>query len=480
MVARQARRARRAVGSQLGRDVGGVARSPARAATRDTGRRRTPRSPRRASALAGHARRSPRSPRSRATVRSAAMDEDADRALRPLEDAGDLRRRHLVTKRRTRPAAGRRTADRRARQAAPPPRGRPRSPRRRAGRRVAIARIERRLGSAAASRRRSFGDDVAGDPEQPDPERRGALAVLRRARSWNRGRPQARTGTSVRWRPPPRGGRRARRPRSCTPGPRTSDRGRRTAPGRPAPPPRAADRGRGGRGAGATGPSGRDHLPQCRSGHRVTPRRGGGEPRGEPDVADLADEDARLRRRVAVLDQERARVRCRRRVPGPGRARRPGATRSTARPVVTWRSLQPARRTARARSASTRGLQPVEEGASSAAWSIGAAAASSRSDVIESARSGGKAPRGQSPFTPMPMTARGSSVPRPSVSPSTPASLLSPPGPRRRGRSATSARSSPTAAGRPPRAASAIASDAIAASRQTLIRAQPGRAEPER
>ena len=50
---------------------------------------------------------------------------------------------------------------------------------------------------------------------------------------------------------------RARRPRSCTPGRRTSDTGPRTGPGPRAPPPPGAGRGRGGRGASGDASSGR-------------------------------------------------------------------------------------------------------------------------------------------------------------------------------------------------------------------------------
>ena len=119
-----------------------------------------------------------------------------------------------------------------------------------------VDRVRRRAGEiegrlrSAASPAAALGHDVAGDPEQPDPERRclgavlGARALLEAGQPGERGR-----GTSARWRPRPRDGRRARRPRSCTPGPGTSDTGRRTAPGRSSPLPPGADRGPGGRGA---------------------------------------------------------------------------------------------------------------------------------------------------------------------------------------------------------------------------------------
>ena len=88
-----------------GRGVG-ACRSTARAARRDSGPRRARRP--RASRSSGSRRAGAggRSPRSRATAPERAVDEDADRALGPAEDARDLRGAHLLDEpQRQRPAA---------------------------------------------------------------------------------------------------------------------------------------------------------------------------------------------------------------------------------------------------------------------------------------------------------------------------------------------------------------------------------------
>ena len=310
-------------------------------------------------------------------------------------------------------------------------------PRRRPGRRLG-GELERGLRSAAPAAP-ALGDDVAGDPEQPDPERGRLGPSSGRARSSNRAGRPGRTGTSAPWRPPPRGGRRARRPRSCTPGPGTSDTGRRTVPGRSAPPPRAADRGRGGRGADDRPPPVVPLSSMPVGPSRYTPAAVGGLRIREPDVPDLADEHRALAARRARSSTTR---RAGRGVDAEGRGpwsrRRPARSSSTSRPVVTWRSAQSRASNRPSRSASTRGSSRREEGVEQRVVVDPAAADASRSDVIEPASSGGKSSAAQSALMPMPTTARGSSVPRPSVSPSTPASLRTAPSvARRRGRSAT-------------------------------------------
>ena len=108
------------------------------------------------------------------------MDEDADGALRAAEHAGDLRGGHLVDEPQDERATsiGGQPADR------PPRRGPLRAPDRAA---LDVERIAdhtscieggRRVASPTAT---LVGDDVAGDPEQPDPERGGAIPV-----SWPR------------------------------------------------------------------------------------------------------------------------------------------------------------------------------------------------------------------------------------------------------------------------------------------------------
>ena len=102
----------------------------------------------------------------------------------------------------------------------------------------------RRVAAPAAP---DVGNHVAGDLEQPDPERRGAFAV---------GRPGAllearqgastRAGTCVRRRPRHRHGCRARNTRSCTPGRGTSDTAGRRRQGRAGRPRPWLDRGRDG------------------------------------------------------------------------------------------------------------------------------------------------------------------------------------------------------------------------------------------
>ena len=140
--------------------------------------------------------------------------------------------------------------------------------------------------------------------------------------------------------------------------------------------------------------------------------------------------------------------------------------------------------------------------ASSASRSIGRPPEASRRLVIASASSGGKSRARQSALTPMPTTTRGSSVPRPSLSPSTPASLRSSMGAARRA-AASVASSSPISRASGPAtsitrslghlrwiapvgspatssAASHIASATHAASRHVRSGGQPRRPEAER
>ena len=271
----------------------------------------------------------PRSP-ARAARTQPAMDQDAYGALRPPEDVGDLAGRHLVDEAqhdRPPPVAGQAVdgapgrSDGLALDDGPP--------RRRAGRRSRPGR-PRAAPPVGAEPAATFGDNVAGDAEQPDAERGGALAVVRRGpllgtAATRRGR----TGTSVRWRPPPRDGRRARRSRSCTPGPRTSDTARRTARGPLARPPRATDRDRGGRARERSASTGRAiflnagramalHPDLRRLGAsrtwRISPtttaRRPSGAPRSSTSSApvDRIDADGPYRRSRAV---RRRRARCR-------------------------------------------------------------------------------------------------------------------------------------------------------------------------
>ena len=204
-------------------------------------------SPSRLGAAQVTCRRRRRSPRSRATARSARWMRTRTAPSRPAEDAGDLGRRHLVDEAQDERAAavGRQPAD-----------GAPR----RGGLVAAAPRLdvervgdERRRGSSGASgRRRRAGarsattlraiwNSQTRNVEAPSPS-------AGRARSSNRcevreGREERR----VRWRPRRRDGRRARSRRSCTPGPGTSDTGRRTGPGPPGPPRPGAGPGRDGR-----------------------------------------------------------------------------------------------------------------------------------------------------------------------------------------------------------------------------------------
>ena len=185
-----------------------------------------------------------------------AVDEDPDGALGAAQDAGDLRGRHLVDEAQDqRPATivGE-AADRR--------------PGRRdlvLSRRVAFdvdgagdraGRLERRFRAAtqacgAARRRRCARSGRARPGRSRRPRHRPGARAPRTGRGSS-----GRRGTCARWRPPPRDGRAARRRRSCTPGPGTSDRGPRTGPGPPGPPRRAVGHGRGGRDADHPPPDG--------------------------------------------------------------------------------------------------------------------------------------------------------------------------------------------------------------------------------
>ncbi len=185
-----------------------------------------------------------------------------------------------------------------------------------------------------------------------------------------------------------------------------------------------------------------------------------GDPHGEPDMGDLADEDG------AAIDQECARIHVNA-GGGHGRLRAvrahqvDGAIRGDLALAPARTVELPVAKVVDARP------QPVEEGRRATRRGRSGPDASSANDVIASARSGGKSPRGQAPFTPIPITARGSSVPIPSLSPSTPASFLSPPGPsttRSFGHFNAIVPDGSRAISSP---ASAIASDVIAASRHS-------------
>ena len=183
------------------------------------------------------------------------MEEDPDGPLGATQDPGDLGGRHLVDEAQDDgPAAvvvepgdgppGRRGLGAHG----------PRRPRRRPGagtaRAASSAACGRRRRACAGARRWRCGRSGTARPGTSTRPRRRPAGALLEARQVGQGRQERPLGRVLRL----VRGRAARRPRSCTPGPRTSDTGRRTAPGPPAPPPRARDRGRDGRAAGARPP----------------------------------------------------------------------------------------------------------------------------------------------------------------------------------------------------------------------------------
>ena len=213
------------------------------------------------------------------------------------------------------------------------------------------------------------------------------------------------------------------------------------------------------------------HLPECRSGHRVTPPPAAAV---EADVADLADDDraAGRRPRSGPRRPERARDRVDADRPdrlagavGRSRSHDPAGRHLAVRPAGARRSGPP-------RSASTRGLEPLEERVEQRV-AVDRPAARPPRAARSSCRRGpaGTSAAAQSALMPIPTTTRGSARPeavglaedaRPSLRSRSPS-----PSPRRRGRSATSGGPSPAGSPATASAASAIASDAIAASRQT-------------
>ena len=215
------------------------------------------------------------------------------------------------------PAIAGQPIDRRARPTSPP-RGRPRSPRCRAGRRRrARDRAEPRVGGAAGgvarrSTLRAIRKSQTRNVEASLPSV-GARALLEPGQRRQRGQER------------PLGGvlrlvviARARRPRSCTPGPRTSDTGRRTGAGSAAQPPRATDRGRGGRAERDRPPSGRVPPSSMPVGPwRYTPP-GAATGAASRTWTISPTRTARRRRRI---DQERAADPCQRRSRGHGRLR---------------------------------------------------------------------------------------------------------------------------------------------------------------
>ena len=418
-----------------------------------------------------------------------AMDEHPDRALRPTEHAGDLRRAQLVDEAQDHrlPAL-----------AGQPPDGAPRGPA--SSRRTARFDVD----VAAGSSRCRLADRLDRASRARAARRRprcGRSGTARRGTSRRpRRRPDARAPrtaagssgprrTSPRWRPPRRDGRRARSRRRSTRGRGTCDTGRRTGPGRaarPRPavgPSRWAIRGT----ASFAAPT----LHNARRGHlRYTP----------PEVGHAADVDDLADRRRRPRDRRRsARRSAHESAPvstsTPGRLDSTvpsGRSRRTRRPFVSWRSAQPPAgnspdpqrrvpRSRRPRKPSSSELAVERDGSSPPA---------ARSDWSSTRRArAGSRRAAQSTLSPIPMTARGSSVPRPSVSPSTPPSLRTHvcgrrrtprSATRRRGRSATSGGSCRAAAPATSSAASAIASETIAASCQARSGGQPRRSEAER
>ena len=294
--------------------------------------------------------------------RSAAPDGSGP-GPRPRSGRGRRRSRPCdisSTKRRTtarRRSSGRRPTARPGRRA--PRRARPRCRSTSSGSRDRRGGLERRDRAGGAGRGALVGDHVAGDLEEPDPERRGALAVGRPGALLEPAAARRASRKSARWRPRRRGGRRARSRRSCTPGRGTSGTGRRTAPGRAGPPRRARDRDRGGRSGARPASSAALTLPN--TGRAIALHRRPGGAAGRRTMADLARRGSRAlagRRRRVGSTTRRARV-------GVDAERRAtvsadpsGSSSRTGRPVVSWRSLQsatskwPARR---ARSRAARG-----------------------------------------------------------------------------------------------------------------------------
>ena len=180
--------------------------------------------------------RPPPSPRSRATLRRArwmrTRTAPSERPRTPGDLGGATSRRRSAGRAPGggRPAGGRRRASAvRGLVAA----GR-RRPRGRAASADAVGRLERRLGPATrAARRRSattlraIWKSQTRNVDAPSPSSGRARSSNRRRRG------ERREERRVRWRPRRRGGRGARRGRSCTPGRGTSDTGRRTGPGPP-------------------------------------------------------------------------------------------------------------------------------------------------------------------------------------------------------------------------------------------------------
>jgi len=119
------------------------------------------------------------------------------------------------------------------------------------------------------------------------------------------------------------------------------------------------------------------------------------------------------------------------------------------------------------------GSRRSRKAANSASVSTGRPPPASRNEVMDAASSGGKSAGSQSTLTPRPMTARGSGLPRPSVSPSTPATLRRSAGEPEAVAVAMTrsfghlSRTDPAASPVVASAASAMASDATAARRQT-------------
>ena len=282
-------------------------------------------------------------PRSRRDATQRAMDEDPHRALGPPEDAGDLGGRHLVDEAQDEraPAVVRAAGRWRATRARPRRDGR-RRPRVERDRRRQRGRLERGLGLAAPPpalvRRPRCGRSGTARPGTSRRRRRRPAGRAPRTAA----APPGRTGTSARWRPRRRDGRRARRSRSCTPGPRTSDTGRRTGRGRAcAASTSARSRSRWAR-RGRRPPSGR-RSSKCRSGHRVTPRPAAVARRTWTTSPDERPRRLARRRAPRILDQQGAASRRRRRAAPHRRPAPSGADeRDRSRPVVSWRSVQSA------------------------------------------------------------------------------------------------------------------------------------------
>ena len=357
---------------------------------------------RRRVAPVGH-RRSPR-PRSRATVRSArwmrTRTAPSDRPRTPAISAVDI----SSTKRRT--IARRRSAGSRptARHAAPASSRRAASASTSSGS-ATVAAASSGCPGAGGGRALAFGDDVAGDPEEPDAERRGASpsagpGALLEPGEVRQGREERALGgvlgvvmvaelvvgvavhlgevPAIQGVEPGRVGRAAStsaRSRS-----RWATRGDRR------PPPR---------------------LPSTTPArHSVTPR--------------PARRCARRRWRISPTRTDRARRRdvgsSTMSAPRPGRRPSPGRSRRRRRaaradraPFVSWRSasrpVELPRGAPRSSTSRRRGTRRA------AARRRSAPAATPRRDVIVAASSGGNSSAAQSTLTPMPMTTRGSCRP---------------------------------------------------------------------